>query len=204
MRARRGITFLEVVLASVLLGLLAASAVSAMSFVIATQERAQRKLKALEVANRLMMIYMDDPHDLDALANQQIPYAGQKYRWSMDKVEVTPIPAKIPEGGSPSMFQGLARMDNVRIRAWLSEESGGAREPEEGIQVGTLVRIVDPAPLRNPDSLSNAATNHQSDLIKALSGNGRGQVVPGRPNDPNSRGSRTSPGRSGGDGRGSR
>ncbi len=179
MRARRGLTFLEVVLASVLLGMLAATAVSAMSYVIGTQERAQRKLQALEVASRLMMIYMDDPAELKGLEGQLVPYAGLKYRWSMEKTEVTPIPARLPEGASANTFQSLARMDNVRIRAWLSEESGGAREPEAGMQVGTIVRLVDPAPLRNPDSLQNAATSRQAELIQALTGRGRGTVQVG-------------------------
>lgn len=176
MRARRGLTFLEVVLASVLLGMLAATAVSAMSYVIGTQERAHRKLQALEVANRMMMIYLDDPSELKGLEGQLIPYAGLKFRFNMEKTEVTPIPAKLPDGASANTFQTLARMDNVRIRAWLSEESGGAREPETGMQVGTIVRLVDPAPLRNPDSLQNAATNHQAELIQALTGRGRGTV----------------------------
>jgi type II secretory pathway pseudopilin PulG len=179
MRARRGLTFLEVVLASVLLGMLAATAVSAMSYVIGTQERAQRKLQALEVASRLMMIYLDDPSELKALEGQLVPYAGLKYRWSMEKTEVTPIPARLPEGANANTFQALARMDNVRIRAWLSEESGGAREPEAGVQVGTIVRLVDPAPLRNPDSLQNAATNRQAELIQSLTGRGRGTVQVG-------------------------
>lgn len=179
MRARRGLTFLEVVLASVLLGMLAATAVSAMSYVIGTQERAQRKLQALEVASRLMMIYMDDPAELKGLEGQLVPYAGLKYRWNMEKTEVTPIPARLPEGANANTFQTLARMDNVRIRAWLSEDSGGAREPEAGMQVGTIVRLVDPAPLRNPDSLQNAATNRQAELIQSLTGRGRGTVQVG-------------------------
>lgn len=176
MRARRGLTFLEVVLASMLLGMLAATAVSAMSFVVGTQQRAQQKLQALEVANRLMMIYMDDPGELKGLDGQLVPYAGLKFRWNMEKSEVTPIPAKLPDGASANAFQSLSRMDNVRIRAWLSEESGGAREPEAGMQVGTIVRLVDPAPLRNPDSLQNAATNRQAELIQSLTGRGRATV----------------------------
>lgn len=179
MRARRGLTFLEVVLASVLLGMLAATAVSAMSYVIGTQERAQRKLQALEVASRLMMIYMDDPTELRGLDGQMVPYAGLKFRWNMEKTEVTPIPARLPDGANANTFQSLARMDNVRIRAWLSEDSGGAREPEPGMQVGTIVRLVDPAPLRNPDSLQNAATNRQAELIQSLTGRGRATVQVG-------------------------
>jgi len=160
------LTFLEVVCAVAILAMVTATVVGAMSFVVAMQQRQQKKLNAAEVANRLMLIYLDDPTELDRMG-PLVPYGGAKYRWSKAEGGVTFRPAKTapapgqPGGGNNTTASGMERFVNVSISAWLSEESGGAFKPEPETPASTLARLVDPVPMRNPDSLNYTVSNDE-------------------------------------------
>ena len=64
-RARRGVTFLEVVLASLLLGLTTGAITSAFGLIERVGDRDRRRLEAAEVAHRAILQYLDDPTAMD-------------------------------------------------------------------------------------------------------------------------------------------
>lgn len=170
--SRRGLTFLEVVCAVGLLAIVTASVTTATNYIVATQIRQQRKLNATEVANRLMLIYLDDPNELKRMG-AQIAYDGAKYRWEIREGYVEIQSAK--QGGVQGTAASLDRFVNVKLTAWLSEESEGAMRPEPGVPFGTVSRLVDPIPLRNPDSLKHTVKDDslRGNLIERFISGGR-------------------------------
>lgn len=147
---RRGLTLLETVLASVILSLAAASVVVAVGGITSGQERQLRKLEAAELANRLMIIFMDDEHELRAMP-RVVEYGSRRYRWDVSEADVMLDPAKT--GDDSRRAFGVERFRGVAINVWLSEESGGEAVPTDVTPSARLVRMVDIVN-KNPDSMS--------------------------------------------------
>lgn len=147
---RRGITFLEVVLAAMILALAAAAGLSAVSFVTVRAQHEQRQLACAELANRLIVIFLDDEVEFARMA-KTIEYQGLRYRWSSTQGDVTIVPAV--EGDATSSMKAGERLRNFSVDVWLSEESGGSAQPEVGVPHVRMVRLVDIVN-RNPDSLN--------------------------------------------------
>lgn len=151
---RRGLSFVETVCAATLLGVLAASIFGALSAIVGSQRRQQHELAASEVANRLILQYLDDKAGLP-MQGLPVEYAGMRYRWQLTESPVELVPAR-PDSASERQSTVNLRIDRfnlVKVTAWLSEESGGATNPEPGTPTATLARIVDPVALRNPDTI---------------------------------------------------
>lgn len=154
-QSRRGATLIEAVLATVLLGMVGATLASAVSYMNASQRRMQQRLGASELANRLMLQYMDDQ---DAMPNKTLPieYDIDLYRWTLD---VEPVefsmaePAVEDDAGDFGSGINFDRIRLVSIRVWLSEESGGGRGFTNEYPNAQLTRLIDPLALSNPDSL---------------------------------------------------
>jgi len=155
--ARHGLTFLETVCAAALLALVAATILGAFNTMMADQERQRHRLGAAEVANRLILQYLDDK---TALPSQALPvaYAGERYRWSLTETPARIIPAR-PEVAAERAGRttlSLDRISAVAVTVWLGEESGGSSTIEPGTPSARLSRLVDPlAAARNPDSMDN-------------------------------------------------
>ncbi|MBM4108237.1 MAG: type II secretion system protein [Phycisphaerae bacterium] len=155
--ARRGLTLLEIVLAVTLLALMAGAASMAVSYVIAGQERQGSRLAAAEVANRLVLQYLDDEDSLPSQGSI-VRYAADYYRWELAQ---EPLKLKAmkdlptPAAGTPLRASNTDRLRQVTVRVWLSEESGGGREWGAGVPGTTVTRMVDPLAFRNPDSFGN-------------------------------------------------
>jgi len=153
--SRRGATLIEAVLATVLLGMVAATLASAVSFMSASQRRMQQRLGAAELANRLMLMYMDDQ---DAMPNKSLPieYDMDLFRWTLEVDPVEFTMAQLPqEADDNAIGSGInfGRIRLVSIRVWLSEDSGGARGFSTQFPNSQLTRLIDPLALSNPDSL---------------------------------------------------
>jgi prepilin-type N-terminal cleavage/methylation domain-containing protein len=160
--ARRGFSFLEVVAAAALLGVVAASLVGVTGFVATGQARQAQRLAAAELANRLILMYLDDPTDMPK-GRAPIQYGPNLYRWEYVEQPITLIEAK-PEGRDANRAQSPLdnnRFAEVTIRVWLSERSGGSAAFRGGAPSATLSRIFDPLALRNPDSGDNLLHNPQ-------------------------------------------
>ncbi|MBL4809244.1 MAG: type II secretion system protein [Phycisphaerales bacterium] len=155
LHSRRGATLIEAVLATVLLGMVAATLASAVSFMSASQRRMEQRLGAAELANRLMLMYMDDQ---DAMPNKSLPieYDIDLYRWTLEVDPVKFTMAQLPEEADDNAIGSginFGRIRLVSIRVWLSEGSGGTRGFSTEFPNAQLTRLIDPLALSNPDSL---------------------------------------------------
>lgn len=156
---RRGMTFLEVVAATALMAIVAASIFGVFGFVAASQSRDMQKLAAMEVANRLILAYLDDPvnmPDPNKTVDYGPPEAPLRFRWDYREEPVVVVEAAADQRDrtrqSPLTND---RFRQVTVRVWLSEQSGGARRPDVSTPMATLTRMLDPVAPRNPDSFMN-------------------------------------------------
>ncbi|HYF14275.1 MAG TPA: type II secretion system protein [Phycisphaerales bacterium] len=155
---RRGLTLVETVAAIVILSLIAGTVLSGTNIVMRSQKRIQYRMGAAELANRLLLQYLDDP---DSMPNPSLPvaYGPNRYRWSLAKAPVALAPARTDNLTAQEQQGGLAvdRIEAVTVRVWLSEESGGAFVPAADTPTFAITRMVDPIAdaYRNPDSSKN-------------------------------------------------
>jgi hypothetical protein len=145
-----------VVAAAALLGIIAAVVLGAVNSVVASQKRMQRRLACAELGNRLILQYLDDKESLPSQA-LTIPYAGDEFRWSMDETAVDIVPSRpdvAAERAAEARGLRLDRIQNVAVRVWLAESSGGSPMYDESVPHALLTRMVDPIgrAMRNPDS----------------------------------------------------
>lgn len=194
MRARRGLTLIETVLAVTLLAMVAAGVFSAISSMVAAQDRQQERLAAAELANRFMLQYLDDK---DSMPDQMIPvaYAERRYRWSYTEEPVqiklpdVRAPADTSQRGTPQQRTDLmTRFKLVKVRVWLGEESGGSASPGGFTPEFSLTRLVNSANLaRNPDSFQNQISTDagmrrlMDEFLGTAGGGGGGGPAAGRP-----------------------
>ncbi len=152
----RGMTLLEVVLAIAALGLIAAGATTTVGYLYGSQIREERRLAATELASRLILIYLDNPNDLPD-SSEQIAYGRDSFRYDLSvmPVRVRPHDAvrrALAERRSSSPIP-IDRFEQVRVRVWLGENSGGSVNFSTAVPNAVLVRLYDPNYFnRNPDS----------------------------------------------------
>lgn len=175
-RRASGFTLLEVMLAVFALVMVTGTIGAALQLVTSSQQRQEQNLGAAELAGRLTLIYLDNPNDLPRPA-EVIPYDNRTYRYSQEVVEITLTESETVQrvrrgtGAQPRTRGGvrLDRMRQVTTTVWLSEESGGAREPGPGVARQTVIRLYDPLDLRrNPDSADRAFRQRQDELIRGI------------------------------------
>ena len=174
--SRRGLTLLEVILAVVLLALVAATALSICASIIGMQIREQRTLAAAELANRLILQYLDDENTMPN-PSSPLDYGADRYRWSMAKDPVAFREARPDTASTTQTASGGVRLDStilVRIRVWLSEESGGDLSPGQGQPEVTLCRLVHPLSVvnRNPDTMQRLFSdeNRRRQFMEQMTG----------------------------------
>jgi hypothetical protein len=176
-RTARGVSFIEVIAATVVLALTVATMATTVGAIRAQQDRSAELLACAELANRLVIQYIDDRN---ALPSQDLPigYGASEYRWRLNvsKVE-SHLDAAVERnlenyqnrqaGSTPD-----SRLTKVIITVWLSEKSGGTMLSNQGAPQSSLVRIVDPLglALRSPDTLRNQFENNLDDVLKRITG----------------------------------
>lgn len=165
--SRRGLTFLEVVAAAAMLGMLAAVVFGGFSSMLSAQERQQRRLACMELANRLVLQFIDDPTAMPATSSP-IMYAGTQYRWDMTReaIQFEHAMQEVAAERSASATLRLDRLQNVFVSVWLGEESGGSRAFDANVAHASLSRLVDPVGMRNPDSLENVFRNRDGEAYR--------------------------------------
>jgi len=156
-QARRGLTFLEAILAVVLLSMVATTLSSAVSFMSQSQRRMDQKLGAGELANRLILQYMDSR---DSLPDRTLPieYDRDYYRWTLEEASVKfeYDEQSIDESGNTNVGGGVSldRIKLITIKVWLGDDSGGSRSFTSMVPNIVLTRLIDPLAFNNPDSLN--------------------------------------------------
>ena len=93
MKPRRGMSLIEIVFAMATLALAAMVVFTAIGFVHSRQKREQQMLACAEIANRLMLMRLDDESSLPD-PSLSIAYDGGRYQWSMsdDRVRLLESP----------------------------------------------------------------------------------------------------------------
>lgn len=148
-------TFLEAVLGVLLLGMITATLSHVASGTRLNQQRSQARLGAAELANRLVLQFLDDKDSLPS-ANLPIEYNGQYFRWSR---KFSSVGAKVDPAGARSgadintAEKSLERVQMVTFRVWLAEDSGGSVRYSTDVPTVTISRVYDPLLPTNPDSL---------------------------------------------------
>jgi len=158
-------TLIEAVLATTLLAIASGSLFSAVGYLWKAQTKQQHYLGAAEVANRLILQYLDDKTKMPSPA-QTLDYGNFSYRWRLDVDPITlEMPAGVSEAGrvARAELEGQSRQNRPRriaVTVWLSEvHPEGANQPYEGITRFRLTRLMDPFATRNPDSYRKQSTN---------------------------------------------
>ena len=151
---RRGVTFLEAVLASVLLALVASTLAGSVSFMTRSQRIMDQSLGAAELANRLILQYIDDR---DSLPDRALPieYDIDLYRWSLQESGVKFEFDNIVDDENTGVGTGasLSRIKLITIRVWLASDSGGSLSYTTSVPHCQITRLIDPLAFNNPDSL---------------------------------------------------
>lgn len=152
--SRRGVTFLEAILAVMLLAMVASSLAGAVSFMSRSQKRLDQRLGAAELASRLILQYMDDR---ESLPDRTLPieYDVDRYRWTLeeDPVKFEFDNQVADSAASASTGVSLERIKLITISVWLSDESGGSRSYTPNVPSAVVTRLIDPLAFNNPDSL---------------------------------------------------
>ncbi len=165
-RAARGMSLLEVVFAVVLLALVASAVTGAISFVGGSEVRAQKRLGAYELANRLILQHLDDPNQLPD-RTRPIEYDRFRYRWELDISQVrmrTPSLATQREVNA----QANDRFEQVTVAVFAVQEGVLFEPPAE--QLAVLTRVYDPFAPRNPDAVERMDADALIEKIQGLFG----------------------------------
>jgi type II secretory pathway pseudopilin PulG len=174
--ARRGLTFIETICAVAMLGLVTAAVIGAFNSIIMQQERERHRLGAMELANRLILQYLDDSDTMPA-AGLPIVYGDERYHWELHEVPVQLVPARpdVAEDRSSASAISVNRLHAINVTVWLSDESGGSAQFDARVPNATLTRLMDPIALRNPDTTDNLVhdTTKQQEFIARFRAIGR-------------------------------
>ena len=156
LQSRSGLTFLEAILAVVLLSMVAISLSSAVSFMSQSQRRMSQKLGAAELANRLILQYIDER---DSLPDKALPieYDVDLYRWTLEEQPVKfEFDDKVVAEAGNNVGGGVSldRIKLITIKVWLASDSGGSRSFTSNVPNAVVTRLIDPLAFNNPDSLN--------------------------------------------------
>lgn len=177
--SRRGVTFLEAVFATALLSIIAASVFAAADFLIRSDQRHRQTLACAELANRLILQYLDDKSQMPS-ESAPIEYGPDRFRF---RVEERPLNVREffqrARAGSGGGANRMARMVDVRVTVWLGEDSGGAMEPGAGVPGVSLSRLMDPLAFRNPDAINRMLSTDagMQQLMERVMGGGGGSAT---------------------------
>jgi hypothetical protein len=135
-----------------------ASLASSVSFMQRSHARLERRLGAAELANRLILQFIDDRESLPS-PSLPLEYGNNFFRWSMEEQRVrfvtrTPVSTTAASGGVGSGVS-LDRVQMIILRVWLAPESGGSMMYSPDIPGVVVTRLVDPLAFSNPDSLQS-------------------------------------------------
>lgn len=166
-------TFLEAVLASALLGIVSMGIFSAINYIVLQQKRAEWIDGAAEVANRVVVMYLDSPKAMPP-GGRPIAYGRNLYRWTY---EAAPIEVYDPNATDEPTPLSLTRLKELTVSVWLHEDSGGAYSPGASTPGIVVRRMLDPLASRNPDSFERAITD--GEIIRGLTGGGDGSAQSG-------------------------
>jgi len=165
------VTLLETVLGVLLLGMVTATLAGAVGALRSQGERNRQRLAAMELANRLLLQYVDDEENLPSEL-LPVAYDGLLYRW---RSEVRPVDVRISDAGRRTRdesgrtgFDFGRRLKVVSVSVWLAGESGGSDVENDRVPRASLSRIVDPIAFRNADSVDRRFGDDPTRMMEVL------------------------------------
>lgn len=152
---RRGFTFLEAILGMALVGILGGAIFGVLGYAWRIEIEARQTLAAAEIANRVLISYIDDPTSTAKLP-ELIDYEQVRYRWSLN-VTQTLLRDSFPDArtdreGAPSSSEALESMELVTVTAWLDDGSASSIAPGR-TPTFELERVINPFQYRGNDTL---------------------------------------------------
>ena len=147
--SRHGLTLLEILLAVTMLVLVTTSITAAISTITAMEARSRKRVAACELANRIIIQYLDEKKSLP-LEAKPLDYGKDRYFYELTPWQSRMQINRTQESAGPNL-QGLARYKVVRVTVFEAEESGDY--PVKGQRLASIERIYDPATARSPDSI---------------------------------------------------
>lgn len=174
--ARRGVSLVEILFSVAALGMATAVIVSALSYTYTRQKRERLQLACAELANRIVLMYLDDPKSTIAMPDL-VAYDGDLFRFSLEEsvVRVEENNAVADARSRQSRNEVSKRLLVYTVTVWLSEESGGTQFPVITTPSHTLARLYDPiSSQRNLDSVERRLNSGDlSEYTSELLGTGR-------------------------------
>lgn len=151
----RAFSFLEAVLAAALLGILAAAIFSVLGYVWASDREDTLRLGAAEVANRIIISYLDDETSPKKLP-EVISYGREQFRWELDdetvRIEEPNRRARVTAGQAGAVPNALVKLKEIRVTVWHDDGTDASRAP--GATPGVrLNRLVSPIAFRGSDTI---------------------------------------------------
>ncbi|TVQ33137.1 MAG: type II secretion system protein [Phycisphaeraceae bacterium] len=147
---RRGVTFLEVVLAVALLAMLFTTIVSAYGAIRSMGVREQERLSATEVAHRIIMIYAHEGPDKVPGENEFVEYGPDLYRFRLSEESLIEEPGgreglsirrAVPFSGLSANRRIEARLVQITVEVF-PEQTG--RIPSTAEPLASVSRIFNP------------------------------------------------------------
>lgn len=190
----RGAALLEVVLAVLILGLVTSSISGALAFVYKRERQETLRLAANEIANRLILQYLDDETVIDRMKGRPLDYGVNRFAWNID-VQRVGMHMKLAEIGSGRPRpQFNDRFELVTVQVWLDSSASMGRAAvadQDGAPLAELSRLLDPAAARNSDAMARLGKDtdrvmrlvERMGLVPGAGGSGgAGRQPPGRGN----------------------
>jgi hypothetical protein len=168
--SRRAMTLIEVLLAVLMLAMMMGVVMSAVSSIVGMESRGHMRLAAYEVANRIMLQFLDDEKGLPP-KTEAVEYGIYRLMWRIDKTTATMNINRKQESSSPNL-QKLDRFQLICVTVYEAEQDGNFET--KGEPLAYLTRVIDPYTPRNPDSIetfSNDPTKIQ-EMIQSIIGSG--------------------------------
>lgn len=158
---RRGFSFLEAVLAAALLGIIASAIFSVLGYVYASDREDAARLGAAEVANRIIITYLDDETSIRKLPDV-IVYGNEEFRWDLEedgvRIEEPNRYARVTAGRQGATPNALVRLKEVRVTVWQVDGTDASLQP--GSTPGVrLNRLVNPIAYRGSDGVERTLSN---------------------------------------------
>ncbi|GJM18978.1 MAG: hypothetical protein DHS20C14_11910 [Phycisphaeraceae bacterium] len=161
-------TFLEVILAVVLIGLLASTIAMLTGSLQRSQQRHKDLLATHELANALILQYVDDPNSVPS-SSEPVAYNDAKYRFTFKetRARIALDAAAFGDDQASRRERNVDRVKQISVTVWPSEDFGGSARFDQSLPHASLTRLVDPLSFANPDS-ANTRLNTEEGMTGVL------------------------------------
>ena len=145
-----------------------------LSYVYASDREDTVRLGAAEVANRIIITYLDDKTSIKKLPDL-IDYGPDSYRWDLEedtvRIEEPNRHLRVTAGREGAVPNALVRLDEIRVTVWQDDGTDASLTP--GSTPGVrLNRLVNPIAYRGDDVIERtlASPDRISELMQNLTG----------------------------------